>query len=86
MFAASPQNHYSFIFMDLLMPEMNGYDATRAIRKMERSDAAEIPIVAVSANAFKEDIEASLAAGMDVHLAKPVEQATIFRVLIERLS
>lgn len=86
MFAASPVNHYAFIFMDLLMPEMNGHEATRTIRKMERADAADIPIVAVSANAFKEDIEDSLAAGMDAHLAKPVEQTSIFRVLIERLS
>jgi len=85
MFSASPEGYYCFIFMDLLMPEMNGHDATRAIRKMERDDAVDIPIVAVSANAFKEDIETSLAAGMDAHLAKPVEQTTIFRELIERL-
>jgi CheY-like chemotaxis protein len=86
MFAASVENHYSFIFMDLLMPEMSGHDATRAIRKMERADALSVPIVAVSANAFTEDVEASLAAGMDAHLAKPVERATIFRTLIERLT
>ncbi|MDR1358423.1 MAG: response regulator [Coriobacteriales bacterium] len=86
MFAASAENHYSFVFMDLLMPEMNGHDATRAIRKMERADALSVPIVAVSANAFTEDVEASLAAGMDAHLAKPVERATIFRTLIERLT
>lgn len=85
-FSRSPKNYYSFIFMDLLMPEVNGHDATRVIRKMVRSDATKVPIVAVSANAFKEDIEASLAAGMDDHLAKPVEQAAIFRTLIERLS
>lgn len=86
MFTSSPENHYAFIFMDLLMPEMSGHDATRAIRKVERADAVDIPIVAVSANAFKEDIEASLAAGMDAHLAKPIEQNTIFRTLIERLT
>ena len=86
MFSASPMGYYSFVFMDLLMPEMNGHDATRAIRSLNRSDALEIPIVAVSANAFKEDIEASLAAGMDMHLAKPVEQSTIFSVLIERIT
>lgn len=86
MFSNSPEHYYSFIFMDLLMPEMNGHDATRAIRKMERSDALAIPIVAVSANAFKEDIEASLAAGMDGHIAKPIEQSIIFSTLIERLA
>ncbi len=86
MFAVSAEGHYCFIFMDLLMPEMNGHDATRAIRKMERADAAIVPIVAVSANAFKEDIEASLAAGMDAHIAKPIEQSTIFRTLNERLT
>lgn len=85
MFAASAEGHYSFVFMDLLMPEMSGYDATREIRRMERADAMKVPIVAVSANAFKEDIEASLAAGMDAHIAKPIEQSTIFRTLKERL-
>ncbi|MCL2528927.1 MAG: response regulator [Coriobacteriia bacterium] len=85
MFSASPVGYYNFVFMDLLMPEMNGHDATRAIRSLKRGDALDVPIVAVSANAFKEDIEASLAAGMDMHLAKPVEQSTIFSVLIERI-
>jgi len=86
MFEASEPGYYCFVFMDLLMPEMNGHDATRAIRKLERQDAVDVPIVAVSANAFKADIEASLAAGMDAHLAKPVEQSVIFRTLNERLA
>lgn len=86
VFAASPEGYYSCIFMDLLMPEMNGHDATRAIRSLERPDATDIPIVAVSANAFKEDIEASLAAGMDAHITKPVDQAKIFQMLTEKVQ
>ncbi|MDR2673236.1 MAG: response regulator [Coriobacteriales bacterium] len=86
MFANSPVGHYIFIFMDLLMPKMNGYDATRAIRKLDREDATTVPIVAVSANAFPEDIEESLAAGMDAHLAKPVDFGTVIRTINQKLG
>ena len=58
--------------MDVQMPVMNGYEATRAIRALEREDAGEIPIIAMTANAFAEDEKEALRAGMDVHLAKPV--------------
>ena len=67
------------------MPEMNGYEATRAIRRMNRPDAADIPIIAMTANAFAEDIQASMDAGMTAHVAKPIDvsvlQSTLCRVL-----
>ena len=63
--------YYDFIIMDIQMPVMNGYDATRAIRKLEKS-GEHVPIIAASANAFDEDVKNSLEAGMDAHLAKPV--------------
>ena len=59
--------------MDIQMPQMNGYEATRIIREMERPDAKDIPIVAMTANAFSEDVQASLAAGMTAHVAKPLD-------------
>ena len=55
------------------MPGMNGYEATRAIRALERSDAVGIPIIAMTANAFPEDVQAALDAGMDAHVAKPID-------------
>lgn len=84
-FTHSPEGYYSFIFMDLLMPEMNGHDAARAIRRSERGDALHTPIVAISASTSLDDIEASLAAGMDAHLPKPVDRRTVFGILKERL-
>ncbi|WP_347711193.1 response regulator [Eubacterium callanderi] len=71
--------------MDIQMPEMNGFEATRAIRSLPRPDARTIPIVAMTANAFAEDIQAALDAGMNAHVAKPVDmkvlRATLCRVL-----
>ena len=72
-FTASPVGYYDLILMDVLMPRMDGISATRAIRRLERPDAATVPIVAVSANAFKEDVDKVKAEGMNDHLAKPVE-------------
>lgn len=64
---------YDAIFMDVRMPNMNGYQATRAIRKLDRPDAKTIPIVAMTANAFAEDVKEALEAGMNAHLSKPVD-------------
>lgn len=64
---------YDAILMDIQMPEMNGYEATRAIRGMNRDDAADIPIIAMTANAFAEDVRAAKDAGMNAHVAKPVD-------------
>ena len=61
------------IFMDVQMPVMNGYEATRAIRAAGRSDAREIPIVAMTANAFTDDVIASKQAGMNEHITKPLD-------------
>ncbi|MDD3334257.1 MAG: transporter substrate-binding domain-containing protein [Eubacteriales bacterium] len=71
-FTASPQGYYAAIIMDIQMPRMNGLDCTRAIRALERPDGKTVPIVAMSANAFDEDVQASLAAGMNAHLSKPI--------------
>ena len=68
-----PERYYDLIFMDIQMPVMNGYEATRAIRKLPRIDASSIPILALSANTFADDIIASREAGMDDHLSKPLE-------------
>lgn len=76
-FSESESNEYDIIFMDIMMPVMNGLDATKTIRAMERADAQTIPIIAMSANAFHDDIESSLQAGMNGHLMKPLEQNKI---------
>ena len=73
LFADNPQGTFDLIFMDVMMPGLNGYDATKAIRSLPgRSDARSVPIIAMTANAFAEDIQASLDAGMDGHLSKPI--------------
>ena len=63
---------FDAVLMDIQMPRMNGYEATRAIREMERPDARKIPIIAMTANAFAEDVQASIDAGMTAHIAKPI--------------
>ena len=72
-FADMPEGYYDLILMDIQMPVMNGFEATRAIRKLPRADAASIPILALSANASPEDIAASRESGMNGHLAKPLD-------------
>ena len=67
--------------MDLRMPEMDGLEATRQIRAMEREDAKDIPIIALTANAFDEDVQRSLQAGMNAHLSKPVQPDTLYQTL-----
>ena len=59
--------------MDIRMPRMNGYDAARAIRRMAKEDAGTIPIIAMTANAFAEDVQEALEAGMNAHVAKPID-------------
>ena len=72
-FSASEAGYYSLILMDIQMPVMNGYDAASAIRALKRPDALRVPILAMTANAFVEDIQAAKAAGMNEHLAKPID-------------
>ncbi len=81
MFAAHPAGYYDAILMDVRMPVMDGLDATRAIRALPRADAKLIPIIAMTANAFDEDVQHSLQAGMDAHLSKPVEPERLCETL-----
>lgn len=85
-FKRSAPGYYAMIFMDVRMPEMDGYEATREIRSLERSDAKKVPICALSANAFSDDIRESLASGMNEHLAKPLEIDLLAEVLKKYLG
>lgn len=85
-FAESKPGTYDMILMDIQMPKMNGYDATRAIRGMNRQDSATIPIVAMTANAFKRDERAAHEAGMDEHLTKPISVDRLVQVMAHYLS
>jgi CheY-like chemotaxis protein len=82
-FAKSPDGWYDAILMDMRMPEMDGLEATRRIRAMDRPDSETIPIIALTANAFDEDVQRSLQAGMNAHLSKPVDADHLVRVLGE---
>ena len=80
-FAAHEEGYYDAILMDMRMPEMDGLEATRRIRAMKRRDAGTIPIVALTANAFDEDVQRSMQAGLNAHLSKPVEPEALFHTL-----
>ena len=73
MVSAREDGYYDLIFMDIQMPHMNGYDATRAIRAMDRNYCKQVPIVAMTANAFAEDVQAAKTIGMNEHIAKPLD-------------
>lgn len=73
LFSASPEGWYDLILMDIQMPVMNGYEACAAIRAMGRKDAKKIPVLALTANAFVDDVIKAKKAGMNGHLAKPVD-------------
>ena len=81
LFASHDAGYYSAILMDMRMPIMDGLEATKVIRAMEREDAKSIPIIALTANAFDEDVQHSLQAGLDAHLSKPVEPEILFGTL-----
>lgn len=80
-FAASAPGDYDMIFMDIMMPKMNGWDAARTIRAMQREDAETVPIFAMSANCFAEDIVNSRIAGMNEHLTKPLNEKKLLEVI-----
>lgn len=80
-----PVGYYDAILMDIQMPNMNGYEATKAIRKLT-DERAKMPIIAMTANAFEEDRQAALAAGMDDYVAKPVEISELFRTIMKHLK
>ena len=81
MYESKPEGYYDAILMDMRMPEMDGLAATRAIRASSHADASAIPIIALTANAFDEDVQQSLQAGMNAHLSKPVEPEILFETL-----
>lgn len=85
LFEKSEEGYFDFIFMDIQMPIMNGYEATRELRNLNRKDAKEIPIVAMTANAFAEDIQKSKNAGMNEHITKPLDIEQIIGVLYKYL-
>lgn len=86
MFDESEQGYYDLILMDIQMPIMNGCEAARSIRALERSDADSIPIIAMSANAFMEDVEMSLRCGMDAHLSKPIDMAQVLSTIAQQIA
>ena len=80
-FEKHEEGYYDAILMDMRMPEMDGLEATRRIRAMSRADAKSIPIIALTANAFDEDVQHSMQAGLNAHLSKPVEPDVLFETL-----
>ena len=81
MFRESPEGHFDAVLMDIRMPEMDGLEAAAAIRALDRPDAKTVPILALTANAFDEDVQRSLQAGMDAHLSKPVDPERLYAAL-----
>jgi len=81
MFEQHEEGYYDAILMDMRMPEMDGLEATRRIRALKREDAKAIPIIALTANAFDEDVQRSMQAGLNAHLSKPVEPDILFETL-----
>ena len=86
-FAENPQGTFDLILMDVMMPKMNGYEATKAIRGLQdRPDAVTIPIIAMTANAFAEDVQTSLDAGMNGHLSKPIVMDEVVKTIARNLD
>jgi CheY-like chemotaxis protein len=86
LFAASPAGYYDLILMDIQMPILDGCDATREIRALPRPDAKAVVIIAMTANVFKEDLQAVAAAGMNAHVGKPVEYAVAMGAIARGLA
>jgi len=80
MYAADP-DRYDLILMDINMPEMDGYEATRRIRALDAAGARDIPIIAMTANVFKEDVDKCIESGMNEHTGKPIDAAALLVVL-----
>ena len=81
LFEKSRAGEFDVILMDIMMPVMNGYDATKTIRSLDREDAKEVPIIAMTANAFTEDRIRAKEAGMDEHIAKPVDTELLVKII-----
>ena len=80
-FSEKPEGYYDAILMDVRMPVMDGLTATKTIRALDRPDAKTIPIIAMTANVFDEDVERSREAGMNAHLSKPVEPDKLYETM-----
>ena len=80
-FSVSPDRWYDAVLMDVRMPVMDGIEATRAIRALDRADAASVPIIAMTADAFDDERKRTLEAGMDYHLSKPIDPQLLYRTL-----
>ena len=81
MFRDQAAGYYDAVLMDMRMPVMDGLEATRAIRALDHGDATTVPIIALTANAFEEDVQRSMQAGLNAHLSKPVEPEILFETL-----
>ena len=87
IFKSHPAGTFDVVLMDIMMPQQNGYEATKAIRQLpDRPDGHTIPILAMTANAFAEDVQAAMEAGMNAHLAKPIVIDTVTKVILENLE
>ena len=86
IFRNSKMGEYDFIIMDVMMPVMDGLEATKAIRGLEHEDGRKIPIIAMTANAFEEDRKACLDAGMDEHIGKPIDIPLLKRTITKLLT
>ena len=87
LFAEKAPGTFDLILMDVMMPKLNGYEATKAIRSLKnRPDAESVPIIAMTANAFAEDVQASLDAGMNGHLSKPIVIDEVIKTMARNLN
>jgi CheY-like chemotaxis protein len=86
LFEQSPEHTYDMVLMDVQMPIMDGYQASTAIRNLNRNDAHSVPIIALTANAFKEDIDKALQAGMNAHIAKPIKPDKIVEIMSKHMA
>lgn len=86
LFANSEEHHFDAVLMDIRRPVMDGLTATRELRKLSHPDAKKIPIIALTANAFEEDVRQCLDAGMNAHLSKPVDLALLIKTMSRLLA
>lgn len=86
MVSGHPAGYYDVVLMDIRMPVMDGLEAAERIRALDHPDAADIPIIAMTANAFDEDVQRSLQAGMNAHLSKPIEPDLLFSTISDMIT